>query len=270
MDSTPAKQTRNIRSVYFVFLLLAIVVIIWWMETPAGILGKADSIGYAVCHRISLRSFDINGRPMPLCSRCSGMYLGAVAGILIQLIFYPRRGCLPGWKTGIPFIIFVLAFGVDGLNSYLHLFPGISGAYTPQNWLRLITGTGMGIAIAVMLVPAFHQTVWRTWDPRPIFSGWKSYAGLLAGAFMFGSLVLIENSALRYSLALISTIGVILILMMVYSMVWMMIFHKDNQTDHWTQLLPYLAIGAITAMVQIGLIDWLRFMWTGSWSGFSL
>ena len=71
--------------------------------------------------------------PLPLCARCSGMYLGVVAGILFQFIRYPRKGGMPGWKTGIPFMIFVLAFGIDGLNSYLHLFPGLPGAYEPNN-----------------------------------------------------------------------------------------------------------------------------------------
>ena len=37
--------------------LAVIVTVVWLSYTPPGLLGKADAIGYAVCHRISARSF---------------------------------------------------------------------------------------------------------------------------------------------------------------------------------------------------------------------
>jgi hypothetical protein len=48
-----------------------LVLLGWLINTPAGLLGKADAIGYAVCHRIDLRSFFIGERQFPLCMRCS-------------------------------------------------------------------------------------------------------------------------------------------------------------------------------------------------------
>lgn len=251
-----------------VFLVCALVIIFWWIETPGGLLGKSDAIGYAVCHRIEARSFFLDDRPLPLCARCSGMYLGAVAGILFQFIFFPRRGGMPGWKTGIPFMLFVLAFGIDGLNSYLHLFPGMNGAYEPQNWLRLITGTGMGLSIAAMLVPAFNQSVWKKWDPKSIYTGWKAYLGLIGSGFAVACLLLIDNPFFRYPLALISAAGVILVLGLVYAIIWLMVFHKDNQADRWLDLVIPLCAGLLTAFVQIGVFDWLRYLLTGTWSGF--
>ena len=34
-------------------LLLGILLVVWLILTPPGLLGKADAIGYAVCHRIA-------------------------------------------------------------------------------------------------------------------------------------------------------------------------------------------------------------------------
>ena len=48
-----------------------------------GLLDKANRAAYAVCHRIAERSFTFAGRPLPLCARCSGTYLGAVAGLIV-------------------------------------------------------------------------------------------------------------------------------------------------------------------------------------------
>src|SRR5512140_2838258 len=106
------------------WLVAASVLFVWLVYTPAGLLGKADAIGYAVCHRIDARSFHLGDRQLPLCARCSGMYLGAVLGLVYQSALGRRRGGLPSWRVLAVLGLFVVAFGVDGINSYLHLFPG--------------------------------------------------------------------------------------------------------------------------------------------------
>ena len=40
------------------------------------LLDTTDYVGAAVCHRITDRSFSIAGRQLPLCARCTGMFLG--------------------------------------------------------------------------------------------------------------------------------------------------------------------------------------------------
>jgi len=263
-------QKKNSAFKILILLLCLGILITWWVETPAGLLAKADAIGYAVCHRIPARSFTVDGRPLPLCARCSGMYLGAIAGFLFQLIGYPRRGGLPGWKTSLPFMLLLLAFVVDGTNSYLHLFPGLRGLYEPNNTLRLLTGAGMGITIAAYLVPSFHQTAWEMYDTRLLSSSRWGYAGILLAGFGTASLIFFDWSPLRYALAWVSAVGVILILTLVYSVVYMMVFHRDNQAQSWRDLVIPLAIGLLTAIAQIGLVDLVRYVLTGSWSGFSL
>src|SRR5690606_17888035 len=43
-------------------------------QDPA--LGLADYAGYTLCHRLTGHSFHVAGRQLPLCARCTGMYLG--------------------------------------------------------------------------------------------------------------------------------------------------------------------------------------------------
>ncbi|MEP7357390.1 MAG: DUF2085 domain-containing protein, partial [Anaerolineales bacterium] len=61
--------------------LALLTVTVWALNTPAGLLGKANAIGYAICHRIVSHSFLIAGEAMPLCARCTGIYLGALLGL---------------------------------------------------------------------------------------------------------------------------------------------------------------------------------------------
>lgn len=253
-----------------VILAIGLLLIGWLLNTPEGLLGKADALGYAVCHRISVRSFHIGERSLPLCARCSGMYLGAMLGLAYQAVRYPRRGGMPPIRVWALLGIFVAAFGIDGLNSYLHLFPGAPGVYEPQNWLRLLTGTGMGLAVATAMYPAFNQTVWRHWDIRPAFPDLRSFLPLTGLALVLVGLTLLGSDLILYPLAIISAAGVLVLLTMVYCMVLLLIFRQENRYEHFSQLWFPLLSGFGVALLQIAVLDAIRFFLTGSWDGFHL
>jgi uncharacterized membrane protein len=241
----------------------------WLLNTPAGLLGKADAVGYAVCHRIDVRSFHVDGRQMPLCARCTGMYLGAMLGLVYLSITARRLTGLPPWKVMVVFGFFVAAFGIDGVNSYLHFFPGFEGLYEPQNWLRLVTGTGLGIAISSLLYPAFNQSAWKDWDDRRVFADFRSLGVLLILAALLDLLVISEFWPVLYVLALISAAGVLVLLTLVYSMVFLMLLRKENSYERIQQMLVPLAAGFLMAMLQIAALDVVRYWLTGTWSGFT-
>ncbi len=249
---------------------VALLLLGWLLNTPAGLLGKADAIGYAVCHRIDVRSFHLGDRPLPLCARCSGMYLGAVLGLIYQSIFSRRRTGTPPLRVIIPLGLMALAFVVDGTNSFLHLIPGAPGIYEPNNTLRLFTGTGMGLVIAAMLFPAFNQTVWKHWDPKPAFANLRGLAGLVILALALDGLVLTGISWVLYPLALISALGVLILLTMVYSMVLLILLHFDNRFQFFYQLTLPLVGGFGVGLLQIVFLDAVRFALTHTWDGFHL
>ena len=240
----------------------------WLLNTPGGLLGKADAVAYAVCHRIAVRSFSLGERPIPLCARCTGMYLGALAGLVYQHQYGRRRmGTPPRSVIGV-LAGLMLAFMVDGLNSYLTLFPGFPHLYEPQNWLRLLTGSGMGIAVSVALFPAFNLTIWEHIDSRPAVTSLRSLGGLLAWVTLIDLLVLSKNPLLLYPLALISAGGVLVLLTMVYSLIWVMLLRTENRYIRLQQLFFPLTAGFGVALLQIALLDLGRYLITGTWDGF--
>jgi len=265
-------------SKYLVIAAALLVFVGWFINTPPGLFGKADAIGYSVCHRIGERSFHIGNYQLPLCARCSGMYLGAVTGLVFQSVIGWKRSKIPHWSIIALLVVFVVAFGIDGSNSYLYLLkqvspgilPNIPNLYVPNNTLRLLTGSGMGLGIAVMLFPAFNQTVWVDGEDKPAIYGWKTFGLLVGIQVIFDLLVLTESPIVLYPLAIISALGVWLLLTIVYSMVWVMIMGQDNKFKKLRQLwLPFLA-GLTIAMIQTAAIDALRFWLTGTWGGFPL
>ena len=252
-------------------LILAAVAVFgtWLILTPEGMLGKADAIGYSVCHRITERSFFIGGQQTPLCARCSGMYLGMLAGLLFQLP-YGRRTEFPPLKISIPLSVLFIAFGVDGLNSLLQFIPGTPALYQPTNLLRLFTGAGLGMLVPLYLLPVFHQTLWDKSDERPALERWTQVLGLLVVVGLVAWAVYSEIPALLYPLAVLSAWTVPLILGMCYALLWIIIFRKENQYASLKQAWVPLLAGFTTAMLQIGLIDLLRYSFTGTWAGFQL
>jgi uncharacterized membrane protein len=246
--------------------------------TPPGLLGKADGIGYAVCHRIAARSFHIGDTALPLCARCTGTFTAAAVGLLFQAIVARKRTSMPPWKIGIPLILFAFAWGLDGSNSYLYLikqtYPGalaqIPNLYIPQNWLRLLTGSGMGLGMAAALYPVFGQTIWKDGIEEPALGTWKRFGILVGIMLLIDAGILTGWPVILYPIAFISVLGTLSLLVMVYSMIWVMTFRQDNAFTSLKSLWLPLTAGFTMAMIMILAIDLFRLQLTGTWGGFPL
>jgi uncharacterized membrane protein len=251
-----------------IYLAAAMVLLGWLWNTPEGLLGKADAVGYAVCHRIDVRSFHLGDRPISLCARCTGMYLGALLGLAFQGFVTPRGGKFPPRRVIAALGGLVVLFGVDGVNSFAHLIPDLPRLYEPNNIFRMLTGTAFGIVMSAAVYPVFHQTMWTRWEERPALAGFRSLFVLLLLGLGLASLVITENPIILYPLALLSAAGVLLILSMIYAMLWLIVLRKENRYTHRWQLITPLVGGFAMGLLQIALLDLGRYMLTGTWEGF--
>jgi len=262
---------------WFVPLAALIAFAGWMYIAPPGILGKADAVGYAVCHRIDERSFHIGDRQLPLCARCSGTFTAALVGLAFQAVISRKRSDLPSKKFYIPLALFFLAFALDGGNSYLYLLKQMTGTlaqipnlYVPSNTLRLFTGTGMGLTMSLFIYPAFNQTVWRDLDPGPAIGKWTHFLALIGLMLALDLAILTDSPLVLYPIAILSPLGVLALLTMVYGILWLMIMRQDNTFVSMKELwLPLLA-GFTLAILMILAIDLFRLQLTGTWGAFPL
>ncbi len=249
----------------------------WIYIAPPGILGKADAVGYAVCHRIDERSFHIGDRQLPLCARCSGTFTSAALSLTFLAFTARKKSGMPAPKFYIPFALFFLAFAVDGGNSYLYLLKQTTGAlqqipnlYIPNNTLRLFTGTGMGMTMAVFLFPAFNQTVWRDPNPAPVFEKWTHLLTLVGILLATDLLILTEWPIVLYPIALIGPLGTLSLLTLIFTMVWMMIMRQDNTFTSLKEIWFPLLAGFTLTLLMILAIDLFRLQLTRTWGAFPL
>lgn len=274
MQTQPQPSKFETIASWIVPLAAIIAVAAWFIIAPEGALGKLDAIGYAVCHRIDERSFQIDDRQLPLCARCTGEFYAAGIALLFQAVVSGRRSQLPSKGVLAILVAFFLAFGIDGTNSYIYLLKQTSGGleqipnlYVPNNILRLFTGSGMGIALASVLFPVVNQTLWRTADNRPAL-GFKQLGILSTIIVIINLLILTDSPIVLYPIAYISALGTLSLLVTVFGILWIIIMKQDNTFDHPRQLWLAFASGLTLALLLVLGIDLLRLQFTGTWNGF--
>jgi hypothetical protein len=157
------------------------------------------------------------------------------------------------------FVVFFLAWGFDGFNSYVALLRGTPLIYPPQNWLRLATGTGMGLALAVYVVPLFNQAVWQAQEPAPVLSSWGGVARLVGMGLAYIGVVLWQPMFLYGPIALVSALGAVVLLMIVNGLLFALAIKRAGKMMQWRELLLPAIVGLALTLLEIGVIDWLRF-----------
>ncbi|HUS93881.1 MAG TPA: DUF2085 domain-containing protein [Patescibacteria group bacterium] len=270
----PWSRPFSQRAFLLLVVIMALLILGFYTVTDSGrleqhtILEGADYAGYAVCHRITDRSFTIAGRQLPLCARCTGMYLGVVLTFVVLILAGRRRwSMMPPLRVIIVLLGFIVLFGVDGLNSYSHFFPELPHLYQPQNWLRLITGVGAGLMMGIILFPALAQSLWRDQEQKPAIGSLRELAGVVFLAAIVVALVLGNEPTILYVLGLASAGGVVMVLTAINATALLIITRRDAQAINIRQAILPLGIGLALAIIQIGVISFIRYSFTGTMTG---
>lgn len=138
-----------------------------------------ERLGGAVCHQMAARSFPWNGGTMPLCARCTGIYLGVLFALGFLLWKKRLAGSRPYTKGQLCLTVCaILPMAADGFCSY-------AGFWESNGFLRVATGSLMGAALPGLLLLAGN------FDPAgkndsPIYEDAKEQLVPLAGSFLFG------------------------------------------------------------------------------------
>ncbi|HEY3340507.1 MAG TPA: DUF2085 domain-containing protein, partial [Anaerolineae bacterium] len=228
---------------------------------PKQLLQSLDLVGYAVCHRIPERSFFIANIQLPLCARDTGMFSGALLGIISFVVVQRKRVAQFPVK---PFLFVLAAFfliwGFDGFNSYMLLLRGQVLIYMPQNWLRLVTGAFMGITLSSFVVPLFNSAVWQPQlaSNEPSVGSWRTVGRLAVIAVGIIVVVLWQPDFLYGPIALISTFGVLTLLVVVNMLLVILLMKRESRYERWGQLIFPLIAGICFTFTEIMLIDIVR------------
>jgi uncharacterized membrane protein len=238
-----------------------LVIISFLLSPPLTVLDKTHAVGYAICHQFPDHTFHNNGVPLPLCARCTGIYLGFLSG-LVGMALLRRQHAIDLPPTGIlaVLVMFIAAMVFDGINSFLGSIPGLPQLYPSQNWLRLATGTLHGLAISVIAYPVVSISIWRAGltENVAIIETGREFAAFVAVAGGIILLVLLENPLLLYPLAVLSTLGVILMLTLLNTVLVLVVTRCEAAARSWRDVLLPATMALAISFLLIGGVGWLR------------
>ncbi|MGE0885179.1 MAG: DUF2085 domain-containing protein [Blastocatellales bacterium] len=100
----------------------------------------------AVCHQMPDRSFHLDGLPLGVCSRCTGIYSGFIAGLVV----YPLMRNLSNQQM--PQRIWMILAVSPALIDF---GGGFLGLFTNTFFSRTATGALLGAVAAFYILPGF-------------------------------------------------------------------------------------------------------------------
>lgn len=104
-----------------IILWIGLIIIVPYLKSKSISL---NTFGYAmfspICHQIPSRSFFLFRHPLAVCSRCFGIYVGSLLGVLsYPLVHKFSIASLPKPRT---LILVSLPIVVDTIGNFLHLW----------------------------------------------------------------------------------------------------------------------------------------------------
>jgi uncharacterized membrane protein len=266
----PAESETVTKKQILLITLLAIVLIsiltVWAMLTPSGWVGKLRAIAYSVCQQNPDHTLMIGYRLLPLCARCTGMFLGCLIG-LIGFQTLTNGGGYPARKFRWILALFLLFFAVDGINSAVFTFFDGRALYLPNNILRLTSGLAMGMVLAAILVPLWRQILLHETADDSGLHSWRQFLPIFFAEGLTAVAVLFAPVWFYFPVAVLSTLSVPILVTMVYTLLWILAFNKEANIRNRIERFSYIVLGCLAAFVQIGALDLLRFAVTGTWAG---
>ena len=112
------------------------------------------AVGSVICHQLPDRSFFIDGWQMPVCARCTGLYLGGTAGLAGWCGWKIARGwravkAMP--RTAIRLLI------VSGVPTAVSIAGGVTGMWDGSNLSRAVLALPLGITAGGVVAAVFTK-----------------------------------------------------------------------------------------------------------------
>lgn len=229
--------------------------------TPGDLQYKMDVLGFGVCHQLLSHSFIIGGHVLPVCARCTGIYLGAVVGMGLLLWLRPRAQGFPSAAMMGVLVFMFLTMAADGLNSTFQALPGTSGLWDTTNTLRIVTGTLAGTAISFFLYPMFNSAFWRQdlLSDEPSLDRPFELFGYGAALAVLVGLTLSSDGdtgagVVYWIIALTSMTGLLLLLTLANTMIVTLVMRREGQIASWQAAVTPLLIAFVLAICELLLL----------------
>ncbi len=209
---------------------------------------------YLALHGICAQSHNLisGGIQMPLCARDSGMYLSELVTLgVVAACGRVRAGRLPPLPVSLIILGLFLLMAADGINSTRDEL-GMATAYAPRTDLRLLTGMGAGIGLALVVLLVLNTALRRDVDnTQRSLSSWRDLGMVLAVNGLIVAALAADTPLLAIPLALLVTVGVVGNLTVVMLLFPSLALGLTGRVTRMSQLAHPAVIGLVLALTFI-------------------
>lgn len=231
-----------------------------FLAAPFPLEHKAHALMHGICAQRPSHSFLLGANTLPMDGRMTGIYLGFIVafGLLVVTGRHRHAGFLsPGSLLVVSLLVGAMA--VDGFNS-LFTDLRLPTLYDTDNRLRLLTGMGAGVGLAVMLAMLLGMSLWRAPDTRKrVTDRWWQPVGLYAAGVPLALLLMTESSLLFVPATIVLVLSATLAFSALALVSIVMIRGRENTFDSTFELQPQLVLGMAGGVFAIGSLALLRF-----------
>ena len=237
-----------------VFVSLAVVSLLAFLVAPWPLQAKSLAALHGLCAQRPSHSFWFGDRRLPFGARMTGIY----AGFLITQLTLLARGRfraarLPSLPLLAALALFVVAMGIDGINSTLvdlHLAP----FYVPSNDLRYLTGALTGTTVGTCLWFLAGAVLWQpSQGSRRTVLLWRDLLLLAAPAGVFG-LAATSGWLPLYPLLAVVLVVAAVVLLWEFALITLQLFRMRERTAQGLSDLAGPAVAALLLSYAVLLV----------------
>jgi uncharacterized membrane protein len=210
-------------------------------------------LGGGLCHQEVERTFSIDSLNMPVCSRCTGIYLGILLSLLaLNIIERKIKGEFPSLKMVLISVGVFLIMGLDVVLSTI-------GLIESSNIIRMITGFMTGWFLVLLLFPLANNSMFKRLIRKNYLDNWKKFliwlAAGIAGAVLF-------IFTYQYAIIFWATLSILGLISFITLILFILFFSLNRKLlgsiDSWKKYLIAIGIGIISSAALLSLFSYLR------------
>lgn len=212
------------------------------MSLSFSIFDILNQLSSLVCHQLPERTLIINGKLLPLCARCTGIYSGFIIGMIYQVVVLRKINQLP--SSGIVSILAatIIFLFIDGVGETIHL-------WNLSNEIRLMIGLLCGSSISLTLLPLFNH--FFTKQLQQLNVNIKNYLVVLT---LVVSTYLIHYSSLSYIFFYFSSLAGLIVMYIAVNATFTGMIFKINKKSLDATYTIFIIIASVFFFVGEGIL----------------